>query len=412
MHRGPGRDARKVKSMNVSSMKVSSMKISDRIQIGVFFGGPSAEHEVSCASAKAVVRGLPSDRYGLRVIGVTRRGRFVLLSEETVEQARSSRPGPVAIEDRLEIVGTPVELLPDRDRRALRIVARDSPQVDLGRVDVAFPVMHGAYGEDGVFQGLLEAYGVRYVGCGVGASAIGMDKVAMKRAFAAEGIPIAPYRVITGGLWTSTRDKLSLVDGLLWPLYVKPARLGSSIGVSRVGVGRAGAGPRALTDAVELALRYDTTVIVEQAVTGAREFDCGVLTDPEGGVIMSLPAELKVADELLDFRQKYVSQDVTLTVPADLPPPVFQQVRNLAAAAFGAIGGYGLARVDFLWDERADQLFVCEINTMPGFTTRSTFARAWEASGLPYPRLLAALIDHALLRPPRRDGQPWPEGHA
>jgi D-alanine-D-alanine ligase len=277
--------------------------------------------------------------------------------------------------------------------------------VDLGRVDVAFPVMHGAYGEDGVFQGLLEAYGVRYVGCGIAASAIGMDKVAMKRAFAAEGIPITPYQVITGWQWTSARNRLSIVEGLRWPLYVKPARLGSSIGVSRVGVG-----PSALADAVELALRYDHTVIVEQAMAGAREFDCGVLTGPEGGVITSLPAELKVADGLLDFDQKYVLQDTTLTVPADVPLPVSQRIRDLAAAAFAAIGGYGLSRVDFLWDERADQLFVCEINTMPGFTTRSTFARAWEASGLPYPRLLAALIDHALLRPPRWDGQRWLEG--
>jgi D-alanine-D-alanine ligase len=377
------------------------MNVDDRMQIGVFFGGPSAEHDVSCASAKAVVRVLPSDRYGLVVVGVTRSGGFVLLSEAAVENARSDRLSAAALDDRLEAVGRPVELLPDRSRRALRVVAADRPDVQLARIDVAFPVLHGPYGEDGVFQGLLEAYHVRYVGCGVGASAIAMDKVAMKRVFTAEGIPITPYRVITAKSWTQTRNFLSLVEGLHWPLFVKPARLGSSIGVS------CAKGPTSLSDAVELALCYGNEVIVEQGVVNAREIDCGVLTDEDGTVRTSLPAQIKVVDDLLDFRQKYVDQEETLTVPAQVPARIHEQISTLALAAFRAVGGYGLARVDFLWDEAADRLYVCEINTMPGFTARSTFARAWDASGVTYPKLVKQLIDQALVRPSTRGGAEW-----
>ncbi len=365
------------------------------LQVGVFYGGPSDEHDVSRASAKALVRNLPGDRYALHAIGVTKTGRFMLLPREALEYARTESTTDVAIDDLLPIAGTPVELLPNRADGALSVVRAGDPGTVLARVDVAFPVLHGAFGEDGVIQGLFEAYGVRYVGCGVGASAVGMDKVAMKRAFLAEGIPVTPHIVLTAERWAATRDVLPLLNGLEWPLFVKPAAGGSSIGVTRV----CDAGE--LKSAVNEAFTLDHTVIVEQGVDDAREIDCGVLISPDGDLWASLPAEIDVDNGLLDFRQKYQAVDSRLTVPADLPDKVADRIRTLALEAFTAIGAFGLARVDFLWNEQADELYVCEINTMPGFTTRSSFARAWNASGVPLPKLLTWLIDQALVRPAR-----------
>ncbi|WP_194921048.1 D-alanine--D-alanine ligase family protein [Catenulispora rubra] len=367
----------------------------DLLQVGIFYGGPSAEHDVSCASAKAVVRNLRADRYALHAIGVTKSGQYMLLPAEALEYARTGPVPQVAIDDLLPIAGTPVELLPHRSDGSLSVVYASDPSRVLARIDVAFPMMHGAFGEDGVFQGLLEAFGVRYVGCGVGASAIGMDKVAMKRALRAEGLPVTPYVVLTAEHRASSRDFLPLVSELRWPLFVKPAGGGSSIGVTRV------SDPGELQAAIDLAFSLDPTVIVEQGVDDAREFDCGVLVSPDGEPWASLAAEIDVDGGLLDFRQKYQAVDSRLVVPADLPDKVAAQMRAMALEAFGAIGGFGLARVDFLWNEQADELYVCEINTMPGFTTRSSFARAWDASGVPMPQLLSWLIDLALLRPAR-----------
>jgi D-alanine-D-alanine ligase len=376
-------------------VNASPISTNDLLQIGVFYGGPSDEHDVSRASASAVVRNLPTDRYALHAIGVTKTGRFMMLPPEALEYARSTPTPDVAIDDLLPIAGTPVELLPNRDDGSLSVVYAPDPSTVLARIDVAFPVLHGAFGEDGVIQGLLEAYGVRYVGCGVGASAVGMDKVAMKRAFMAEGIPVTPYVVLTAEHRARDRDLLPLLNGLRWPVFVKPAGGGSSIGVTRVSE------PADLKAAIDKAFALDATVIVEQGVDNAREIDCGVLVSPDGEVWASLSAEIDVDDGLLDFRQKYQAVDSRLTVPADLPEKVAEQIRSLALEAFHAIGAFGLARVDFLWNEQEDELYVCEINTMPGFTSRSSFARAWDASGVPLPRLLTWLIDLALLRPAR-----------
>ncbi|MEY9855442.1 D-alanine-D-alanine ligase [Catenulispora sp. GAS73] len=381
--------------MHATAAPVRTNSDNGLLQVGIFYGGPSAEHDVSCASAKAVARNLRADRYALHAIGVTRSGQFMLLPAEALEYARTGPVPEVAIDDLLPIAGTPVELLPHRSDGSLSVVYASDPSRVLARIDVAFPVLHGAFGEDGVFQGLLEAYGVRYVGCGVGASAVGMDKVAMKRAFRAEGLPVPPYVVLTAEHRTSNRDFLPLVRDLRWPLFVKPAAGGSSIGVTRV----SNAGE--LQGAIDQAFSLDATVIVEQGVDDAREFDCGVLVSPDGEVWASLPAEIDVDGGLLDFRQKYQAVDARLTVPADVPDKVAEQIMAMAREAFEAIGGFGLARVDFLWNEQADELYVCEINTMPGFTTRSSFARAWQASGVPMPQLLSWLIDLALVRPTR-----------
>jgi D-alanine-D-alanine ligase len=360
-----------------------------RIRVGVVFGGPSAEHDVSGASALAVVRGLRSDRYRPVVIGVGRDGRWMLVPSSTVEEVAARKAGGPAIQDGLTADGTEVEL-----RRGGRLVSSDAPDVVLEQLDVVFPVMHGPYGEDGVLQGFLETLDLPYAGCGVLASSVGMDKVAMRRAFAAEGIPSVPHVSFTERQWRTCDEPLTLVDDLGWPRFVKPANMGSSIGISRV------TGTDELARAVEEAFRYDEVVVVEQGVT-ARELLCGVIGDadePEA----SVPSEVKVSGGWSDYAQKYLSTADVITSPADLPPETTAQVRELSIRAFRAIGGYGLARVDFLYDEAAQTMYVGEINTMPGFTARSVYARGFAESGMSYEEILTRLLDLAFARHARK----------
>jgi len=358
--------------------------------VGVVFGGPSAEHEVSAASALAVIRGLRATRFRPVAIGIGRDGCWRLPTGRAVEEAVAGgrgHSGP-AIRDRLTADGVPVELRPGG-----RLVCSESPEAVIERLDVVFPVMHGPYGEDGVIQGYLEALDVPYVGSGVTASAVGMDKVAMRRAFAAEGLPFVPGAWFTRRQWRLREDPLTAPGGshcgLPWPRFVKPASMGSSIGVSRV------TGPAGLARAVDEAFRYDDVVLMEEAIT-ARELLCGVIGDADEAEA-SVPSELKVTGGFSDYEQKYLT-GATVTCPADVPADVTAGVCALSLRAFRAIGGYGLARVDFLYDEAAGRLYVGEINTMPGFTARSVFARGWAESGLPYERLLDRLIGLAFAR--------------
>ncbi|WP_329423543.1 D-alanine--D-alanine ligase [Streptosporangium sp. NBC_01495] len=315
--------------------------MTERVRVAVLAGGPSAEHEVSLQSAQAVLNALPRDLYEPVPVIIDRQGRW------------------------------PVEL-----RRGL--------------VDVVFPVLHGPFGEDGVVQGHLETLGIPYVGCGVMASAVAMNKVAMRRMFLAEDIPVTPQVWFTEHEWSTTTDHWGLVKSLDWPMYVKPAGMGSSIGISRV------TSMEELRAGVDLALAYDRVVVVEQGVT-AREVICGVLggyDTPDA----SVPGELIVPGDWLDYEAKYLSRAEIAVIPAVLPARVAEDVRELALRAFRAIGGYGLSRVDFLYEEDMGRLYVLEINTMPGFTSRSVYARAWTASGVPYPDLLRRLIDLAFAR--------------
>lgn len=360
-----------------------------RISVGIVFGGPSAEHEVSGASALAVLRGLPRDRFRPVVIGVGRDGRWILLPPAAVDAATAREASGPAIENRLSVHGTEVEL-----KRGGQLVEAQLPGVVVDRLDVVFPVMHGPYGEDGVLQGLLETLDVPYAGCGVLASAVGMDKVAMRRAFDAEGLPSVPFVWFTEREWRGCDEPQTLAGGLGWPRFVKPANMGSSIGVSRV------TGPDDLVHAVEKAFRYDDVVLVEEGVA-ARELLCGVLGDddlPEA----SVPSEVKVGGGFSDYAQKYLSMADTVTSPADLPDDIAAQVREMSLRAFRAVGGYGLARVDFLYDEAAGRLYVGEINTMPGFTARSVYARGWAESGLRYEDVITRLIDLAFARYSRK----------
>ena len=351
--------------------------------VGVLFGGPSAEHEVSAASALAVVRGLSGRQFRPVPIGIGRDGHWMLLSADAVAGAVAAEHAGPAIQHRLVAAGTEVEL-----RRGGRLVPAAAPGAVIDELDVIFPVMHGPYGEDGVLQGYLEALDVPYTGAGVLASAVGMNKVAMRRAFTAEGIPVPPGVWFTRRQWQDHGEPLA--DGLSWPRFVKPASLGSSIGVSRV------TGPAELAGTVDEAFRFDDVVLVEQGIPN-RELLCGVIGDADQAEA-SLPCELKVDGGFPDYAHKYLGSGDTGTAPADLPDHVIARVREMSLRAFRAIGGYGLARVDFLYDEAAGQLYVGEVNTMPGFTARSFFARGWAASGLPYEQLLDRLIDLAFTR--------------
>ena len=376
------------------------MNENHRTRVGILFGGPSAEHKVSCASALAVVRAMPRDRFEPVAIGITQDGGFRLVPEDMVDRLRHQQPGERAIDDILEVIGPEVEL---------RSCRRPAPQVRVASVDggdivapldVVFPLLHGPFGEDGVIQGFLQALGVPYAGCGILASAVGMDKVAMKRAFLAEGIPVTPHVWLDEVRWRSAPNQLALVEKLRRPLFVKPANMGSSIGISRVSA------DDDLVDAVEQALGYDPVVIIEQGVTG-REIECGVLGGFEP--VTSVVGEVTVTGGWFDYRQKYFGDADPMIVPADLPPGVAKEVRDLSARAFQAVGGWGLARVDFLYDDQAGQLYVNELNTMPGFTAHSMYPKVWAAAGIPYPDLIARLIDLAFERHARKQRQPSSE---
>jgi D-alanine-D-alanine ligase len=360
----------------------------------VLFGGRSSEHAISCVTAGSVLAAIDREKYDVVPIGIAKDGRWVLENGDT---ARLALEDP----DRLpEVDGSLPVLSIAQDGLAGSLVVHPQGDVPatLGRVDVVFPVLHGPFGEDGTIQGLMEIADVRYVGAGVLASAVGMDKHYMKVVFESAGLPVLPYAVITDREWRSDPDACRAdVDALGYPVFVKPCRGGSSIGISKV------RSRDELDAAVEEARRWDPKVVVEAAAgDGAREIECGVLETLDGGLPeASVVAEIVVQGDhdFYDFAAKYLPEEHTrLDVPAALDAKVADEVRALSVAAFEALSCEGLARVDFflLADGR---LAVNEINTMPGFTPTSMFPRMWAASGLPYPALVDRLVELALRRP-------------
>jgi D-alanine-D-alanine ligase len=361
-------------------------------RIAVVFGGRSSEHAISCVTAGSVLRAIDPQRYDVVPVGITHDGRWVLESDDPARLAITSA-------DKLPEVDpsrATVALSGDQDGSELVVHEPSSVPRTLGEVDAVFPLLHGPWGEDGTIQGLLEMAGVRYVGAGVLASAVGMDKHYMKIVLQAHGLPVLPYAVLTARAWDGDRAAcVETVDSLGYPVFVKPARGGSSIGISKV-VDRDG-----LDAAVREARRHDPKVVVEVSAEGGRELECGVLqgfgTNPPD---TSVVAEISVdADHAFyDFAAKYLPEEHTrLTVPADLPANVVARIQQLSVQAFEVLSVEGLARVDFfvLPDER---VVVNEINTMPGFTPSSMFPRMWDASGLAYPELVDRLIQLALHR--------------
>jgi D-alanine-D-alanine ligase len=359
-------------------------------RVAVVFGGRSAEHAVSCVTAGSVLAVIDRERYEVIPIGISRDGKWVL---------ESGQPSRLAItEGRLPSVdesGAAVVLSGDPTARQLVTAEPGEVPRALGEVDVVFPLLHGPYGEDGTLQGLLELAGVTYVGAGVLSSAVAMDKEYMKKLFVAAGLPVVEHMVVRAGEWE--RDKAGVADRvsrLGYPAFVKPARAGSSIGISKV------RGPEELSAAIEAAREWDPKVLVEAGVV-ARELECGVLQSLTGDAPdVSVVAEIKVRGdhEFYDFDAKYLDEATEYDVPAHVPRQTAEQVQQMAAAAFEALDCEGLARVDFFLREDGS-LLLNEVNTMPGFTPTSMFPVVWRESGLPYPVLVEHLIQLALRRP-------------
>ena len=373
-----------------------------KLRVGVIYGGRSGEHEVSVASAASVIKSLDRKRYEPLPIRIEKDGRWTLVDKpptamsaaEVIEQARGSgtrtlRPGRETV-----LIAHPSEdtLLTIERRPA----PRGSGEVDSAVVtglglDVVFPVLHGPYGEDGTIQGLLELANVPYVGPGVLASAVGMDKAAMRLMFAAHGLPIAPWKAFLRREWEQHRDAVTeSAVALGLPLFVKPANLGSSVGISKV---RTAAD---LGAAIEQALQFDRKVVIEWGVPEAREIECAVLgnDDPQAYV----PGEVIPTREFYDYEAKYLDAGSQTVIPADLTPEQVAEVQRLALAAFRAVDAAGMSRVDFLLSRGTGTIYLNEINTIPGFTTISMFAKMWEASGVTYPALVDRLIQFALER--------------
>ncbi|WP_432541334.1 D-alanine--D-alanine ligase family protein [Kineococcus sp. SYSU DK002] len=360
-------------------------------RVAVVFGGRSSEHAISCVTAAGVLAALDRDVYDVVPIGITTSGRWVLVDDDPARFELTDGKLP-----EVPAAGVPVALSQDVDSKALRGPAG---QVLGGAVDVVLPLLHGPFGEDGTLQGLLELSDTRYVGSGVLASAAGMDKQVMKLLLAGQGLRVGPWTSFRARRWETDRDAVvAEVEALGYPVFVKPARAGSSIGISRV-TGRDG-----LEAAVAEAVSHDPKVVVEAALTG-REIECGVLEDLDGGEpLTSLPGEVEVVGghDFYDFEAKYLdSGNVRLSCPADLPDDVTAEVRRTAARVFEAMGAEGLARVDLFVDPSrgAEGIVVNEINTMPGFTPFSMYPRMWAATGVDYPQLVHHLLQLALRRP-------------
>jgi D-alanine-D-alanine ligase len=382
-----------------------------RLRVGVIYGGRSGEHEVSLASAAAVFSHLDRAKYDPVPIRIDKEGRWTIADRppqamsaaEVIEHARVD-----ASHARLDPARA------NRSQREVHLVARPSEETILNidrlksrdgddddrhalvtgvGLDVIFPVLHGPYGEDGTVQGLLELANIPYVGCGVLASAVGMDKAMMKVVFAARGLPQVDYLVIRRRDWQQDRDAVlkAITDRLpAFPLFVKPANLGSSVGISKA------KDVDSLAQALDDAAAFDRKIVVEAGVDRAREIECAVLGNdaPEA----SIPGEIIPSREFYDYEAKYLDEGSQTVIPADLSPELAEEVRRLSREAFLAIDGAGMARVDFLLDRHTNRLFLNEANTIPGFTTISMYAKLWAASGLDYPSLLTRLIDLAIER--------------
>ncbi len=366
-----------------------------KLRVGVIYGGRSGEHEVSLASAAAVFKNLDPDRYEPIAIRIEKDGRWTLprkpptlISAADVIHAASSDAGRLGDGAReAYLVAHPgAETMLTIDRRD------DKATVSSLGLDVVFPVLHGPYGEDGTVQGLLELANVAYVGAGVLASAVGMDKATMKLVFVAKGLPVCDYEVVLKRDWQ--KDERAVIQAVAaklgFPVFVKPANLGSSVGISKA------KHAAELRDAIALAAEFDRKIVVEAAVPQAREIECAVLGNDEPEA--SMPGEVIPSREFYDYEAKYLDNASKTVVPAKITKAQTKDVRRLAIGAFKAIDGAGMARVDFLLAGDSGMLYVNEVNTIPGFTTISMYSKMWDASGLPYPKLLDRLIELAIER--------------
>jgi len=372
-----------------------------RLRVGVLYGGRSGEHEVSLASAASVFAHLDRSRYEPVAIKIEKDGRWALadkppatmIAGEVIEQARLEAARPVREGREVHFVARPSdETILSIDRTRGRDADAPAAIVTGLSLDVIFPMLHGPYGEDGTMQGLLELANIPYVGAGVLASAVGMDKGMMKIAFAGRGLPVCPYRVVLRHEWKGNADRIKgeLEKALDYPMFVKPANLGSSVGISKAKNGTD------LVAAMDLAGGFDRKIVIEAAVPDAREIECAVLGNDEPEA--SVPGEIIPSREFYDYESKYLDEGSRSVIPADLPGKTADEVRRLSIEAFKAVDAAGMSRVDFLLSRRDGSLWLNEVNTIPGFTTISMFAKLWAASGVDYRTLLDRLIGLALDR--------------
>jgi len=376
-----------------SGLKTPDSRLTTRLRVGVIFGGRSGEHEVSLRSAESVINAMDRSKYDIVPIAITKQGRWLVSQDATALLPEAVMSAGEHRE--VTIVGDPTRSglwclddssIPAPDSRLeLRPGTQDS------RIDVVIPVLHGTYGEDGTIQGLLEMAGVPYVGCGVLASAAGMDKIVMKQLFTAAGLVVADWDWFPRSQWETSRDDMlsRIVERLGLPVFVKPANLGSSVGISKA----LDAGE--LAAAIDEAARYDRRIVVEREVIG-REVEVSVLGNDEP--IASLPGEIIPGRDFYDYTDKYLDTGSQAVIPADLPEATTRQIQHDAVAAFRAVDGAGLARVDFFVEAATGLVIINEINTMPGFTSISMFPKLWEASGISYAELIDRLIRLALER--------------
>ena len=363
-----------------------------KLRVGVIFGGRSGEHEVSVRSARAIIEAIDQKKFEVVPIAIGKDGKWLGPAQSTqllptaVHQLLRSKPGDDSGD---------VALLGDPSHKGLISLRPQASSAVAEKLDVVFPALHGPFGEDGTLQGLLEMADIPYVGCGVLASSCGMDKVTMKSLFVQAGLPICKHIWFLRSQWRSNPDKIlrNVKGNLGLPCFVKPANLGSSVGVSRA------TDRKTLSEAIDLAAEYDRKIIVEEEVVG-REIECAILGNDEPQA--SLPGEYVIYEEsarFLDYTEKYASTGrVSFVVPAPLSKTITSRIQRMAIQAFQAVDGAGLARVDFFLQQKGGELVVNELNTLPGLTEVSGYPKMWEASGVSFTQLLEKLIALAFER--------------
>jgi D-alanine-D-alanine ligase len=357
--------------------------VKKRLRVAILFGGRSGEHAVSLRSAASIIEAMDKDKYEVIPVGISEEGQWFAGGNPMQALEEKNLPGGCYLS----------VMIPDPHEPGLLLLDPADKNNCKGFIplDLVFPVLHGPYGEDGTVQGLLELANLPYVGAGVLSSAAGMDKAVMKILFQEKGLPVGDYLYFKAHSWAEEKETiLKLVEERLgYPCFVKPANLGSSVGVSKA------AHRKELIQAIEAALRYDFKVIIEAFISG-REIECSVLGDEEP--IASIPGEIKPCNEFYDYEAKYLNDRSELIIPAPLAPEIEEKIKEYAVQSFLAVECSGLGRVDLFYEEESQEIIVNEINTIPGFTTISMYPKLWEASGIPYSELIDRLIKIALKR--------------
>ena len=357
-----------------------------KIRVGIIFGGKSGEHEVSYCSAVSIIEAIDKEKYEIVPIGITKKGKWISPEESTLALDSGK------IEGKSTMV-----LLNDFSTKSLVKIKCNSNKnrnksFIKSDIDVIFPVLHGPFGEDGTIQGMLELADIPYVGAGVAASAISMDKELMKTIFKQKGLPVLDWVSIKRKDWYNQTDTLldMINEKITYPLFVKPTNLGSSVGITKVHK------KDELKEAIDLAASYDRKILIEKGIEDAREIECSILgnDEPQASVI----GEVIPAGEFYDYQSKYLDERTRLAIPAQLPKKLSEEIQRIAILAFNAVDAAGMARVDFLISKKTEKIYLNEINTIPGFTKVSMYPRLWEASGLTYPDLIDKLIQLALER--------------